>query len=190
MFLYFELITLATIKNSMQKNFKEILEGISTFIFDVDGVLTNGFIMLMANGEQVRSMYIKDCYAIQLAIKKGYRVAVISGGRSETVKARLASLGVKDVFLGSSNKKETFDDYLYAYNLTAKEILYMGDDMPDIEVMKQVAAPTCPNDASPAIMDICLYISNKKGGEGAVRDVIEQTLRLHGKWSEGEGMIL
>jgi 3-deoxy-D-manno-octulosonate 8-phosphate phosphatase (KDO 8-P phosphatase) len=173
----------------MTKNFKQLLNNVSTFIFDVDGVLTDGTVLLMPNGEQVRNMNIKDGYALQLAIKKGYRVAIISGGKSEEVRTRMLGLGVTDVFLGVAYKLEKFEEYLLNNELKAEEILYMGDDIPDYEVMRKVGVAACPFDSAPEISSICSYISQKKGGEGCVRDVIEQTMRLHGKWFDNSGFV-
>lgn len=166
----------------MEKNFKQLLNNINTFIFDVDGVLTDGSLTLMPDGEMVRTMNIKDGYAMQLAIKKGYRIAIISGGKSEAVKNRLNKLGITDVYIGVDDKKEKFDELLLAYDLRKESILYMGDDMPDYEVMQLCGLATCPADAAPEIKNICKHISGKKGGQGCVRDIIEQVMKLHGKW--------
>ncbi|HRH03162.1 MAG TPA: HAD-IIIA family hydrolase [Bacteroidia bacterium] len=173
----------------MSKNFKELLSGITTFIFDVDGVLTDGSVTLLPDGEQVRKMNIKDGFALQLAIKKGYRVAIISGGKSESIRTRMQGLGVTDVYLGIANKVEKFDDYLISENIKPEEVLYMGDDLPDFEVMKKVGVAVCPFDAAPEIVALSLYVSRHKGGEGCVRDVIEQTLRLHNKWFDVSGFV-
>ncbi len=171
----------------MIKNFKQLLNKVNTFIFDVDGVLTDGTVLLMPNGEQVRNMNIKDGYALQLAIKKGYRVAIISGGKSEEVRTRMLGLGIQDVYLGVSYKLEKFEEYLLHNELTAEQVLYMGDDLPDYEVMSKAGVAVCPSDAAPEIASICSYISHKKGGEGCVRDVIEQTMRLQNKWFDKTG---
>ncbi len=166
----------------MELNFKQKLQTISCFIFDVDGVLTDGSLVLLENGEQTRTMNIRDGYALQAAVKAGYKVAVISGGRSESVRTRLNKLGVLDVYLGADNKKEQFDEIVSMYDLKKENILYMGDDIPDFEVMKISGVPTCPADAAREIKAISVYVSDKNGGEGCVRDVIEQVMRLHGKW--------
>ncbi|HVA98303.1 MAG TPA: 3-deoxy-D-manno-octulosonate 8-phosphate phosphatase [Bacteroidia bacterium] len=166
----------------MQKNFKQILPKITTIILDMDGVLTNGTVTPMADGTQVRTMNIKDGYAIDLAIKKGLNVTIISGGKSEEVKVRLQKLGVKNIFMQARNKMEVFSDFIHDFEINPETILYMGDDMPDYEVMKNVAAPTCPADAASEIQSISIYISNKKGGYGCVRDVIEQVLKAQDKW--------
>lgn len=173
----------------MSKNFKELLGTVNTFIFDVDGVLTDGSVTLMPDGEQVRKMNIKDGYALQLAIKQGYRVAIISGGKSEAIRTRMNGLGITDVFLGVSNKLEKLDDYLMATDSSINQVLYMGDDLPDYEVMYKVGVAVCPRDAAPEIISLCSYVSHFKGGEGCVRDVIEQTMRLHSKWFDKNGFV-
>jgi 3-deoxy-D-manno-octulosonate 8-phosphate phosphatase (KDO 8-P phosphatase) len=171
------------------ENFKTKLTRVKAFIFDVDGVLTDGSVTLMPDGDQVRVMNIKDGYALQLAIKKGYKIAVISGGRSEMVRKRLNGLGITDVYLGIHDKIDTYKEIIEIHNLSPEEILYMGDDIPDYEIMKRVGIPTCPEDAVHEIKDISIYVSHQKGGKGAVRDVIEQVLKLHGKWHDHEGFV-
>ena len=166
----------------MSGNFKQLLSGIRAFVFDVDGVLTDGSLILLPGGEQVRTMNIRDGYALQLAVKKGYYVAVITGGRSEEVRKRLVGLGITDVFLDSQVKRDSYEEFIASYDLKKENILYMGDDMPDLEVMSIVGVPACPKDAAAEIREISIYISEKKGGEGCVRDVIEQVMRLQGKW--------
>lgn len=167
-------------------SYKQKLKNITTFIFDVDGVLTDGSILLMPTGEMVRSMYTKDGYAMQYAIKKGYRIAVITGGRDKMVEERLKYLGLTDIYSGVRDKMEAYTDLLYSYQLKPEEIVYMGDDLPDFEVMKQVGLPCCPNDAVPEIREICDYISLINGGKGCVRDIIEQTLKVQKKWYDSE----
>lgn len=164
------------------QNFKEKLNRVNTFIFDVDGVLTNGKVILMPGGELTRSMNTRDGFAIQLAVKKGFNVAIITGGKSESVKVRLQKLGVKDIYLGVRNKKETMEDYIISNMLNKEEILYMGDDIPDYEAIQLAGVPTCPNDAAPEIKNCCIYVSVYRGGEGCARDVIEQTLKVQNKW--------
>lgn len=163
-------------------NFKEMLPNITTFIFDIDGVLTNGMVTVLPDGDQIRMMNIKDGYALQYAVKKGYNIAIISGGSSESVRSRLNGLGIKDVFLKSSNKIEIFNQYLKDKNIGSENVLYMGDDIPDYNVMKIAGVATCPNNAAIEIKDISHYISDKNGGEGCVRDIVEQVLRCQGKW--------
>lgn len=164
------------------ENFKEKLPGVKTLLFDVDGVLTNGQVFLLENGEFLRNMNSKDGYALQLAVRKGYRIAMITGGSSQIVKKALHGLGIQDVFLSQHDKLQCYKDYINEHDLKEEEILYMGDDLPDYEVMKRVGVATCPNDSAVEIKEICLYISGRKGGEGCVRDVVEQVLRSQGNW--------
>ncbi len=171
------------------ENFKTRLNRITTFIFDVDGVLTDGSVTLMPDGEQVRTMNIKDGYALQLAVKQGYRVVIISGAKSEMVRKRLNGLGITDVYLGAHAKLDTYKEYLEIYNVNPDEVLYMGDDIPDYEVMKQIGIPTCPADAVQEIKGISIYVSHHNGGRGAVRDVIEQVMKAQGKWTHGDGFV-
>ncbi|WP_372792174.1 KdsC family phosphatase [Lutibacter sp.] len=169
----------------MQKSYKEIMPQITTFIFDVDGVLTNGMVTIFPDGEMIRNMSIKDGYALKTAVMAGYNVCIISGGTNEGVRTRLKALGIIDIYLGAHNKLDQFKEYTKLHNIQTKNILYMGDDIPDYPVMKKVGLPCCPNDAAPEIQDISLYVSHKKGGIGCVRDVIEQVLKVQGKW-EGQ----
>jgi 3-deoxy-D-manno-octulosonate 8-phosphate phosphatase (KDO 8-P phosphatase) len=171
------------------ENFKTKLSRVKAFIFDVDGVLTDGSVTLMPDGEQVRVMNVKDGYALQLAVKKGYKIAIISGGKSEMVRRRLLGLGITDIYLGIHTKIEAYKELIEIYNISPEEILYMGDDLPDYEVMQQIGVPTCPNDSAVEIKNISIYVSDKKGGEGAVRDVIEQVLRVQGHWFSKEGFV-
>lgn len=163
-------------------NFKELLPSINTFIFDVDGVLTDGSVLLLSNGEQARIMNNKDGFALQYAVKKGYTICVISGGSSEAVRIKLNGLGVTDVFLKTQDKVAIFNDYIAQKNIKKEQTLYMGDDIPDYEVMKLCRVATCPKNAAIEIKEIAHYISDKNGGEGCVRDIIEQVLRCNGDW--------
>ncbi len=163
------------------KNFKQALNAIRCFVFDVDGVLTNNTVVVM-QGELHRIMNIRDGFALKEAVDRGYHVVIISGGKSESVRTRLANLGIKDIYLGVQDKTEKLDEIKIQYDLKKEEILYMGDDIPDYYVMQQVGAPTCPNDATHEIRELSLYVSPFNGGEGCARDVIEQTMKLHGKW--------
>ena len=165
------------------KSYKEYLANITTFIFDVDGVLTDGTITVTTDGEMLRSMSIKDGFALKTAIDAGFNMCIISGGSNEGVRKRLAGLGIKDIFLGAHNKIEQLNSYLNQHNISKSQVLYMGDDIPDFPVMKMVGLPCCPQDAVPEIKAISKYISHKNGGKGAVRDVIEQVLKVHGKWN-------
>jgi 3-deoxy-D-manno-octulosonate 8-phosphate phosphatase (KDO 8-P phosphatase) len=168
----------------MDISYKQLLSNIHTFIFDVDGVLTNGMLTIMPNGELVRHMNVKDGYAMKNALNKGYRICIISGGTNEAVRDRLTALGIEDVYLGAHDKIKQYKILLKKYNVRPENILYMGDDVPDYPVMKLVGVAACPKDAVREIQEVSMYISDKKGGEGCVRDVIEQVLRVQGKWSE------
>jgi 3-deoxy-D-manno-octulosonate 8-phosphate phosphatase (KDO 8-P phosphatase) len=163
------------------KNFKETLHPVRCFVFDVDGVLTDNRVVVMPN-ELHRIMNIRDGFALKEAVDTGYLVVIISGGKSESVRSRLANLGIKDIYLGVKDKTVQLDEIKKMYGLKTNEILYMGDDIPDYYVMQQVGVPTCPNDAVHEIRELSIYVSPFNGGEGCVRDVIEQTLKLHGKW--------
>lgn len=169
-------------------NVLEIFKHIKTFVFDVDGVLTDGNLLVLADGQQARQMNIKDGYALQLAIKKGYRVLVISGGSDDAVKLRLEKLGVADVYLKVEHKKEKLTGYAQQHQLQWNEILFMGDDIPDHSAMQLVALPCCPADAVTEIKQLAVYISNCKGGRGCVRDVIEKVLKLNGHWDLDTGV--
>ena len=164
------------------ENFKQKLTRIKTLLFDVDGVLTNGQVFLMESGEFVRNMNSKDGYALQLAVKKGYRIAIITGGNSQIVKKALQGLGIEDVFLSQHDKLQCYKDYINEHSLNEEEILYMGDDLPDYEVMKRVGLAVCPFNSAHEIKEICLYISSRNGGEACVRDIIEQVMRSQGTW--------
>lgn len=168
----------------MAKSYKELMNDITTFIFDVDGVLTDGSVFITSDGEMQRTMNIRDGYAMKAAVESGYHVCIISGGSNEGVRIRLRNLGITDIHLGSPDKVETFDEYTDVYNIKPEQVLYMGDDIPDYHVMKLVGLPSCPQDACPEIKGISKYISHKHGGKGAVRDVIEQVMKVQGKWME------
>lgn len=166
----------------MNKNYKEILNQITTFILDVDGVLTDSSVHVTPTGEMLRIMNIRDGFAIKAALESGYNVCIISGGNNEGVRIRLKNLGVTDIHLASPNKVETFKEYIELCAIKPEEVLYMGDDIPDYHVMQLVGLPVCPQDASPEIKAISKYISHKNGGRGAVREVIEQVMKVQGKW--------
>ena len=168
-------------------NYKALLPHITTFIFDVDGVMTNGKVLITSEGEMYREMDTKDGYALKCALDQGFKVCIISGGTNEGVRNRLRALGIYDIYLGAHHKGDPFQDLLDSYELSPDEILYMGDDMPDIEIMEQVAVAACPQDAVADVKAISNYISHKKGGEGCVRDIVEQTLRVQGKWRKNIG---
>ncbi|MDA9356954.1 HAD hydrolase family protein [Flavobacteriaceae bacterium] len=164
------------------KNYKELLSKINTFIFDVDGVLTDGSLTITTNGEMLRTMNVKDGYALKAALDSGYKIAIISGGTNEGVRNRLKALGVEFIYLGSHDKLKQLNSFITSSNVGLKNILYMGDDIPDIPVLKIVGLSSCPQDAVNEVKSICNYVSNKNGGKGAVRDVIEQVMKIHEKW--------
>ena len=163
-------------------SYKERLNHITTFLFDVDGVLTNGEILLFKD-EIVRKLNSRDAYAIQYAVKMGFKIMIVTGGNSEEVKACLLSLGVNEVHLSSSNKLAVYTNIKEQHGVRDEEILYMGDDIPDLEILKVCGLPTCPSDAVFEVKQVCEYISIYPGGKGCVRDIIEQVLKIQGKWS-------
>jgi len=163
-------------------NFKEDLLRVKAFVFDIDGVLSLQTISLNAFGVPNRTVNLRDVYALQLAVKKGYYIGVISGANSREYVKRLKSLGIKDIYLNSRKKADHFNDFLSRHNLSKSDVLYMGDDIPDYEVMQMAGIPVCPSDADSEIRQLSLYVSDRKGGQGCVRDVIEQVLRLHYNW--------
>ena len=163
-------------------NILALFKTIKVFAFDIDGVLTDGTILVFENGEQVRRMNIKDGYALQLAVKKGYKMIAISGADSLAAKMRLNKLGIEDVFLKVNDKKEKLAAYLKEHEYKWDEVLFMGDDIPDHTVMQAVGLGCAPADAVPEIKDIAKYISPFSGGQGCVRDVIEKVLKLNNHW--------
>ena len=165
------------------KSYKEYLENITTFIFDVDGVLTDGSLTITTSGDMLRTMNAKDGYALKQALNKGYNVCVISGGTNEGVKKRLENLGFEDIFLGAHDKLVPYKKYIKKKNIKSENVLYMGDDIPDIPVMQNIGLATCPQDAVQEVKRISKYISHKKGGKGCVRDVIEQVLKVKNDWN-------
>ncbi|MET2985149.1 KdsC family phosphatase [Aureibaculum conchae] len=167
----------------MEKSYKELMPQITTFIFDVDGVLTDGKVTIFPDGQLIRSMNIKDGYALKTAVENGYNVCIISGGTNEAVKSRLRGLGITNIYLGAHHKVDQLEEYLDIYNIKPENVLYMGDDIPDYPVMEMIGLPTCPKDAVQEIQNISLYISQKKGGNGCVRDVIEQVMKVQDKWN-------
>ena len=166
----------------MEKSYKQYLNKINTFIFDIDGVLTDGTIQVTTQGELYRTMHTKDGFALKTAIDKGYYICIISGGSNEGVRKRLEGLGIETIFLGAHNKLDILEQYCKSLAIAKHTILYMGDDIPDLEVMKRVGLACCPQDAVPEIKAISNYISHKKGGQGCVRDVIEQVLKVQDNW--------
>jgi 3-deoxy-D-manno-octulosonate 8-phosphate phosphatase (KDO 8-P phosphatase) len=167
-------------------NFKEVLVNVKAFIFDIDGVLSLQTINLNSFGVPNRTVNLRDGYAMQLAVKKGYHIGIISGGNCKEYQKRLKSLGVTDIYLNSRTKLDHFNVFLKKHKLDKNHVLFMGDDIPDFEVMKQAGIAVCPSDADSEIKQVSAYISDKKGGEGCVRDVIEQVLRLHNNWMDSE----
>ncbi len=163
-------------------NYYAKFRNIRSFIFDVDGVLTDGTILVSEEGDLLRNMNIRDGYAIKKAINQGYNVAVITGGKSQGVVHRLNGLGVKHIYTGVSNKLITYRNYIEEYDINPLEILYMGDDLPDFEVMTKVAVAACPSDAAHEIREIAHFISPVNGGKGCARDVIEKVLRIQDNW--------
>ncbi|RCH56165.1 3-deoxy-D-manno-octulosonate 8-phosphate phosphatase [Mucilaginibacter hurinus] len=168
------------------ENFLNKLKDVTTFVFDVDGVLTNGQVFVSETGKQSRSFNIKDGYAMQLAVKCGYNVVAMSGSRSKSAMHRLQSLGVTEVFVGARNKAEKLKLYLEERHLKATHVLYMGDDIPDLGAIKIAGLPVCPADAAEEIKAVCDYVSPFTGGCGCVRDVIEKVLKVQGKWMSKE----
>lgn len=166
-------------------SYKEYLKKINTFVFDVDGVLTNGDIQISTSGELLRTMNTKDGFALKTAIDQGFNVCIISGGKNEGVRVRLQNLGVTDIFLGADDKTQLLKEYAKEKNIEFENIVFMGDDLPDYHVMTMVGLPACPQDAVPEIKTISKYVSHKQGGSGCVRDIIEQVLKVHGKWFSG-----
>lgn len=163
-------------------NYKEKLHEIKAFVFDFDGVMTDGSVWTYADGETVRFGNIKDGFAIQYAVKKGYIVALISGATSLSINNRMAALGVTQCYTGCANKMETYKEFLSKNGLSENQVVCMGDDIPDYGIMTHCGVAACPADAATEIKEICDYISLYGGGFGCVRDIIEQVLRLQGQW--------
>jgi 3-deoxy-D-manno-octulosonate 8-phosphate phosphatase (KDO 8-P phosphatase) len=169
----------------MEKSYKEYLHQITTFIFDVDGVLTDGSLHITTDGQLHRTMNVKDGFALKEAMNQGYHLCIISGGTDEGVRKRLETLGVSDIYLGAHHKVDQLQAFLTEKNINPENVLYMGDDLPDYPAMQMLGLPTCPQDAVKEIKEISKYISHKNGGKGCVRDVIEQVLKVQGKWMQG-----
>lgn len=165
------------------QNFKEKLNRINTLFFDIDGVFTDNKVLVMENGDVIRNVHSKDGYAVQLAVKKGYRIVILSGGNNTAVKNLLAKTGIKDIFINQHDKLQCYKDFIYSNDIKDEQVMYMGDDLPDYEVMSRVGVAACPNDSAPEIKRICIYISPKEGGKGCVRDIIEQVMRVQGTWA-------
>lgn len=158
------------------------LTKIKAVVFDVDGVLSAETVQMDSHGQPIRTVNIKDGYAIQLAVKRGLRIAIMTGGHNEEIRLRYQYLGVQDVYLSCSMKMKTWEEFTTKYGLSDDEIIYMGDDIPDYEVMCRAGCPCCPKDACTDIKAVATYVSDRKGGQGCARDVLEQVLRAQGKW--------
>ncbi len=167
-------------------NYKALLKEVTTFMFDYDGVMTDGRVILQHDDPPLRTANVRDGYVLQLAVKLGYNVVVISGGFSRSMENRFDTLNIKDAFTGVKNKVEVFEKYVRDRNIDPQQVIYMGDDIPDIPVMKKVGIPVCPADAAEEVKAVSIYISDKKGGEGCVRDIIEQVMKVQGKWMTPE----
>lgn len=167
-------------------NYKTLLAGVNTFMFDYDGVMTDGRVILQHDDPPLRTANVRDGYVLQLAVKMGYNVVVISGGFSKSMDNRFDTLNIKDAFTGVRNKVEVFEKYIHEKDIDPENVVYMGDDIPDIPVMRMVGLPVCPADAAEEVKDVSIYISDKKGGEGCVRDIIEQVMKIQGKWMTPE----
>lgn len=167
-------------------NVLELFKQVTAFVFDVDGVLTDGTVLVLEGGLQARRMHIKDGFALQMALKKGYRIKIISGGNSAEVADRLEKLGVKDISMSVLDKKQMIADYVTGKKLKREQVLYMGDDLPDIPALQYAGLSCCPADAVAEVKEIVNYISPLKGGEACVREVIEKVLKLNGHWEYSE----
>lgn len=165
-------------------SYLELFSRVRAFIFDVDGVFTDNELLVMENGELLRKMHVRDGLAVKIALQKGYPIGIITGGKSEGVRIRFSALGIKDIYMGRQDKLDAFEDFLLTYDLDPSDVLYMGDDLPDYPVMRRVGIPVCPQNAIPELFQVSVYISPFKGGDGAVRDVIEQVLKLQEKWAD------
>ena len=162
------------------------LQKIKALAFDVDGVLSMLTVVMQPDGMPQRTVNIRDGYALQLALKSGLKVAIITGAKVESVRKRYQVLGIQDVYLGCSLKIDVYQQFLDKYGLKDEEVMYMGDDIPDYQVLQRCGLPCCPADAAPEIKDICTYVSPVNGGYGCARDVIEKILTAQGKWMQGE----
>ena len=165
-------------------NFKEDIARVEAMVFDVDGVMTDGRIIPTAEGDFIRCYNCKDGYALAYAIRHGYRVCVITGGYGKILERRLRMLGMQDFYIDCMDKISTLREYMKKYNLNSENVLYMGDDIPDLECMREVGMPVCPADSAPEVIECSRYISEFEGGRGAVRDIVEQVLRARGDWAK------
>ena len=165
-------------------NFKEDIARVEAFVFDVDGVMTDGGIIPTPDGDFIRRYYAKDGYAMACAIREGYKICIISGGRGPMLENRLKMLGVTRMYLDCMDKVAAIEEFLADYNLDRENVIYMGDDIPDLECMRVVGIPVCPADAAMEVVEASRYVSEYDGGRGAVRDIVEQVLRVQGKWAK------
>ena len=171
-------------------NFKEDIARVEAFVFDVDGVMTDGGIIPTPDGDFIRRYYAKDGYAIAYAIREGYKICVISGGRGEMLRRRLEMLGVERMYLNCMDKIAAMKEFIADNNLNAENVIYMGDDIPDLECMQIVGIPVCPADACMEVIEASRYVSEYDGGKGAVRDIVEQVLRAQDKWAKNTKGVL
>jgi len=166
----------------MEKSYKEYLKDITTFVFDVDGVFTDGTLLVTSSGDMLRKMNVKDGFALKTALQKGYHVCIITGGTNEGVQKRLKGLGVNNIFMGAHHKIDPLKEFLTSHKIAPENVLYMDDDLPDIPPMQVVKLACCPQNAVPEVKAVSAYVSALNGGEGCVRDVIEQVLKVRGDW--------
>ncbi|MFN2262360.1 MAG: KdsC family phosphatase [Psychroflexus sp.] len=166
----------------MNKNYKELLNQITTFVFDVDGVMTDGALQISTSGDLLRTMNVKDGFAIKHALNQAYEIAIISGGKNEAVRTRLRDLGVTNIHLGIDDKVACLDEFFDVYDINPEHVAYMGDDIPDLYPMRLIGLPTCPQDAVPEVKAAVAYVSHRNGGKGCVRDLLEQVMKAQGKW--------
>ena len=172
------------------KNFKELLADVEAIVFDVDGVMTDGGIMPLPDGDFIRKYNAKDGYALAYAVTHGFKIGVISGGFGKTLESRLNRLHIEHKYLGCMDKIAAIDDFIAKSGVRRENIIYMGDDIPDLEVLRYVGIPVAPADACAEVLDSVIYVSEHKGGAGAVRDIIEQVLRVKGLWAlDSKGVI-
>lgn len=166
----------------MKTNYKSLLNDIKAFVFDVDGVFTDSTVQISPSGELLRTMTVRDGYAVKQAVDHGFKICVITGGKQQGVQSRLGGLGVKEVHIGVDDKLQVLEGFLKKEQLQRHEVAYMGDDLPDLEAMQLVGLTSCPQDAVPEIKAVCSYVSHRDGGKGCVRDLIEQVMRAQQKW--------
>ena len=171
-------------------NFKEDIALVEAFVFDVDGVMTDGGIIPTPDGDFVRKYYAKDGYALAYAIREGYKICVISGGRGEMLRRRLEMLGIKHIYLNCMDKIAAIEEFMHSNNLNPQNVIYMGDDIPDLECMRLVGIPVCPADACMEVIEASRYVSEYDGGHGAVRDIVEQVLRAQNCWAKSSEGVL